>query len=104
MSDSRTLWLRFVDVTVRVDTNDADVWAALRLYWAPYVAEPTRAPAVSVTLTQGTPDAHGPFEDISRPGRKRIKEAVQELPAGRLILKRQTGVVMGLWPGRALKL
>ena len=35
--------------------------------------------------------------DLVRADGKRVKEAVQEVAGGRLILKRATGVVMGLW-------
>jgi HprK-related kinase B len=101
------LTLRFGDVTAAVATNDADVWTALSLYWAPYVTgtEPAvrvgGAPAVRVTLVHGAIDAPGEFADVVRAGARRVKEAVRDVEGGRLIAKRQTGVVMGLRPGRA---
>jgi HprK-related kinase B len=95
------LWLRFVDVTVQVTTNDTDVWTALGRYYAPYVTGPTRTPAAQVSLIQGPVEHTADFVDVPRAPRQRVKEAVCEGSGGRLILKRQTGVVMGLWPGRA---
>jgi HprK-related kinase B len=55
-----------------------------------------------VRLIQGALDLHGSFTNLVRADGKRIKEAVQDVAGGRLILKRATGVVMGLSPGHAL--
>jgi HprK-related kinase B len=94
------LWLRFVDVTVHVATNAPEVRDALARYYAPYLWGPSRGPALRVRLVQGPVEPARGFRDVVRGG-KRVKEAVLDLGVGRLILKRQTGVVMGLWPGQA---
>ena len=94
------LGLRVAGVPLEVVTNEAGVWAALAAYYAPWVA-PVAAPVARVRLVQGTFDARGPFTDLVRVDGKRVKEAVQDVAGGRLILKRATGVVMGLWPGHA---
>ena len=94
------LSLVFAGIRIRVETNDADVWAGLNLYYEPYVKplEET-APDVVVTLVQGKMPVSATFRDVVRRDGKRVKEAVDDVPGGRLILKRSTGVVMGLWPG-----
>ncbi|HEU4367330.1 MAG TPA: HprK-related kinase B [Methylomirabilota bacterium] len=94
------LGLSIAGVPLEIVTNDADVWTALGLYYAPWVAG-VSAPAARVRLVQGGLDARGRFTDLVRRDGKRVKEAVQDLPGGRLVLKRATGVVMGLWPGQA---
>jgi HprK-related kinase B len=99
-SATHVLGLRVAGVGLEVATNDADVWAALRRYYAPWVASVT-APEASVRLLQGQPDARGRFIDLVRADGRRVKEAVQEIDGGRLILKRATGVVMGLGAGHA---
>src|SRR5215470_10842340 len=88
--------LRFVDVPVCVRTNDESVCSRLRAYFAPYVVEPTAAPSTEVILIQGHADTRGAFEDVKRGSGRRVKEAVREEPGCRLILKRTTGVLMGL--------
>jgi HprK-related kinase B len=98
------LVLRVVDVDLRVLTNDADVLAALGAYYAPYLARPGARPASVVRLVQGRPPAAGVFTDLVRAGGKRVKEAVRDEGDGRLILKRATGVLMGLRPGEAFAL
>jgi HprK-related kinase B len=88
------LGLRVAEVALEVATNDADVWSALRAYYAPWLASVV-APAASVRLIQGAPVARGGFTDLVRADGKRVKEAVQDVAGGRLILKRATGVIMG---------
>jgi len=98
------LSLRINDVPIDVATNDAAVHVRLQTYFGPYVLAPGTGAATSVAavrLIQGSLDPDGAFHDVPRPGRK-VKEAVQERPDGRLIWKRATGVIMGLWPGHAL--
>ena len=99
-SASHALGLRVAGVELEVATNDADVWAALRRYYAPWVATVT-APEASIRLIQGQPDVRGRFTDLVRADGKPVKEAVQDVAGGRLILKRATAVVMGLGAGHA---
>jgi len=95
------LELRFLEVPIRVLTNDEDLWARLRLYYEPYLTGADSVPVTIVRLIQGSVDPGGPFLDIERGAGKKVKEAVREVPGGRFILKRTTGVVMALWPGHA---
>jgi len=87
-------------VELEATTNDAEVCDGLKRYYAPWVASVT-LPVVRVRLIQGQVSPRGRFQDLVRSDGKRVKEAVQDLGDGRLILKRATGVVMGLWPGHA---
>jgi HprK-related kinase B len=93
-----SLSLCFAEVPIRVTTNDSDVSARLASYFRPYVIS-AAPPAAEVRLIQGSVPITGRFTDLARPGGRRPKEATQEVEGGRLILKRATGVLMGLWPG-----
>jgi HprK-related kinase B len=95
------LGLTINGVELETTTNDPEVSEGLRRYYAPWVTS-VSLPVVRVRLIQGQVSPRGPFQDLVRFDGKRVKEAVQEVGAGRLILKRATGVVMGLWPGHAL--
>jgi HprK-related kinase B len=95
------LSLRFLDVPIRVLTNDPAVWSALRSYYAAYAATDDEPPVAVVRLIQGEVHPDVEFVDIERGRGRKVKEAVRDVPHGRLILKRSTGVVMGLWPGHA---
>ena len=87
-------------IELEATTNDGEVWEGLKRYYAPWVA-PVSLPVARVRLIQGQVSPRGRFQDLVRSDGKRVKEAVQDLGDGRLILKRSTGVVMGLWPGHA---
>jgi HprK-related kinase B len=92
-----TLALEVAGVPLVVRTNDSEIWTRLAAYYAPYVVEAVAPGAVEVRLVQGTMEPRGTFRDVKRAEGRPVKEAVQDLPGGRLILKRATGVVMGLW-------
>ena len=95
-----SLSLRFADVPIRVKTNDPEVWTRLASYFAAYVVGGA-PPLAEVRLIQGSVPIPGEFADLAREGGRRPKEATREVAGGRLILKRATGVLMGLWPGGA---
>ncbi|PYO01211.1 MAG: HprK-related kinase B [Candidatus Rokuibacteriota bacterium] len=101
MIATHVLALRIVDVPLVVTTNDADVRTALGLYYAPYVTTDDVTPAATITLTHGPAEAAGPVTDVVREAGKKIKEAARDVDAGRIILKRATGVVMKLEHGHA---
>jgi HprK-related kinase B len=84
-------------VPILVRTNDAAVHARLAAYYRPYVVTGGPAPLADVRLIQGDVPVEGDFVDLPRPGR-RPKEAILDVPGGRLIRKRSTGALMGLWP------
>jgi HprK-related kinase B len=94
------LGLCIAGVPLEIVTNDAEVCAALSAYYARWVGG-AGTPVARVRLIQGQLDPRGRFSDLIRSDGKRVKEAVQDLAGGRLVLKRATGVVMGLWPGHA---
>jgi HprK-related kinase B len=94
------LGLAVNSVELEATTNDPEVCEGLRRYYAPWVA-PVSWPAARVRLIQGRVAPPGRFQDLVRTDGKRVKEAVQDVDGGRLILKRATGVVMGLWPDHA---
>ena len=96
-----TLSLSFADVPIRVRTNDPDIRMRLASYFRPYVIADGAAPLAEVSLIQGTVPVDGTFVDVVRDGGRRPKEATQDVPGGRLVLKRMTGVLIGLWPGGA---
>jgi len=95
------LLLSVVGVALRVRTNDPDVFAGLRVYFGPYVVPEAAGPVADVRVIQGDVKPAGAFVDLQRADGRKVKEAVQELPGGRLVWKHATGVVMGLWSGGA---
>ena len=95
-----SLSLRFADVPIRVKTNDPEIATRLASYFRPFVISGA-PPAAEVTLIQGSIPIAGDFVDVVRDGGRRPKEATREVPGGRLVLKRATGVLIGLWPGGA---
>jgi HprK-related kinase B len=94
------LRLCVADVSIRILTNDLAVWTRLRLYYNPWVVRETGAPRAVVRLLhdESVTPPEG-FTDVARGEGKKVKEAVRETHGERLILKRTTGVLMGLRPG-----
>jgi HprK-related kinase B len=93
--------LRVADVPLRVATNEAEIWTRLRAYYRAWLSPYRETPQATVKLIQGaTVDAEG-FVDVRRGEGRRVKEAVRDVPGRRLILKRLTGVVMGIAPHQA---
>ena len=100
-----TLSLCFAEVPIRVKTNDPDIRARLASYFRPHVisdvVRDASPPLAEVSLIQGSIPISGEFVDVTRDGGRRPKEATREVAGGRLVLKRATGVLIGLWPGGA---
>jgi HprK-related kinase B len=94
--------LRVLDVPLRVETNSPDVWRRLSAYYAPHVADGPGTPTATIRLLQGPADAAGAFADVLRADGKRVKEAVRDVPGGRLVRKRQTRVLMGIYRDHAV--
>src|SRR5215470_6003832 len=93
--------MRIAGVDLGVQTNDEEICRRLTLYFRNFIAEPDGPAAVQVRRVQGAASPAGPFAEVARePGRK-VKEAVREGVDGRLILKLETGVVMGISVGAA---
>jgi HprK-related kinase B len=95
-----SLSLRFAEVSIRVKTNDPEIRDRLTAYFRPYVITGS-PPLAEVSLIQGSVPISGQFVDVVREGGRRPKEATQEVAGGRLVLKRATGVLIGLWPAGA---
>jgi HprK-related kinase B len=94
--------LRVVDVPIVMQTNDLRVWTALRLYYEPWLAHDTPAEAAVVRLVHdGSITGPDGFRDVVRGAGRKVKEAVREGDGERLVLKRTTGVLMGVRPGHA---
>jgi len=94
--------LRIADVPLRVATNEEEIWTRLRGYYRSWLSATCLAePLVTVKLIQGGPVAAEGFVDVKRGEGRRVKEAVHDMSGRRLILKRLTGVVMGLASGQA---
>ena len=88
-----TLALKFGDVPVAVRTNHAEVQARLRRYFSPFVVSGVGDERAEITLIQGSVEPQGSFLDLQRGPGKRLKEAVQEVSGGRLILKSPLPIV-----------
>ncbi len=93
--------LLVVDVPLRVRANEQEICARLGAYYEPYVVRHAAAPQAEVRLFQGIPRLEGEFRDVQRRDGRQVKEAVRDVPGGRLIVKRMTGVLMGLLPASA---
>jgi HprK-related kinase B len=96
-----TLSLSFAGVPIRVRTNESDIQDRLASYFRPYLIGDDATPLAEVILVQGPAPIDGEFVDVPRTGGRRPKEATREVPGGRLVLKRVTGVLIGLWRGGA---
>jgi len=101
VSVPHTLSLSFAGVPLRVRTNDPAVLERLASYFRPYVIGGDATPLAEVSLIQGPAPIDGEFVDVPRTGGRRPKEATRDVPGGRLVLKRVTGVLIGLWPSGA---
>src|SRR2546426_10961521 len=85
------LALSFAGVPLRARTNDPDIWAGLVSYYRPYIVPGGEAPVAGVRLIQGTVPVAGEVVDLPRAYGKKGKEAGQEGPGGRRVLKRAKG-------------
>src|SRR5262249_10892827 len=99
---THVLGLLIADVPIVVQMNDLSVWTALRLYYDPWVVRETPADAAVVRLVHdGSVTPPDGFHDVVRADGRKVKESAREGDGERLILKRTTGVLMGVRPGRA---
>jgi len=99
---THVLGLLVADVPIVVQTNDLNVWTALRLYYDPWVVRETPADAAVVRLVHdGSVTPPDGFQDVVRADGRKVKESAREGDGERLILKRTTGVLMGVRPGHA---
>lgn len=101
-----SLDLRFGDCTIRVAANRPAITAALTDYFHPFVVgpDPGMAPILTVTLHEAPPPAaDAPFTiKPPDPGKSKIKEEYQDLPDGRIVRKRLTGMLFIFGEGRHL--
>lgn len=86
--------LRFGGCIVRISANDPRVAEALDAYYNSFV-ETDSAPDIRVTVHE-TPVQALPFEFVIKPpdpGKDKIKEEFLDLPDGRIVRKRLTGMI-----------
>jgi len=90
------LTFRFLGVALSVHTNDARVTSGLARYFAPFRASVPARETLPIYVLQGTP-IYDPLllDDVAprAPGRT-VKEAFYDVPSGRIVVKRRTGVVV----------
>jgi HprK-related kinase B len=90
------LILSFLGVALSVHTNDPRVAAGLAQYFGPFKSEVAPGDALPVYVLQGTPlfDSDRLNDVVRRDPGRSIKEAFYDVPGGRIVVKRRTGVVV----------
>jgi HprK-related kinase B len=90
------LTFSFLGVALSVHTNDPRVTSGLARYFAPFRTSAPARDALAISALQGTP-IYDPLlpGDVARggPGRM-VKEAFYDVPGGRIVVKRRTGLVV----------
>ncbi len=90
------LTFSFLGIALSVHTNDARVTSGLERYFAPFREGVPAGETLSIYVLQGTP-IYDPLMlgDVPRQGPGRtVKEAIYDVPGGRIVVKRRTGVVV----------
>ena len=90
-----SLLLQFDDCCIEVQVNRLELLDRLAEYFSPFVA-PAAQPGATVSVHEGeVPEIPGPLQaQPPGPGKSRVKEEYCDLPDGRLVRKRQTGLVL----------
>lgn len=89
-----SLFVRFADYSLEIATNSQKLKEALKKYFSPFLIRPQK-PNILITLHQS------PAVQVSIPlynnlpakGKKRIKEEYADIPGGRVVRKKKTGLV-----------
>jgi HprK-related kinase B len=93
---TEVLTFSFLGVALSVHTNDARVASGLARYFAPFRTGVPARETLPIYALQGAP-IYDPLllDDVARrgPGRT-VKEAFYDVPGGRIVVKRRTGVVV----------
>jgi HprK-related kinase B len=87
--------VRFDQCTIRLHSNHPDVIAYLADYYRPFACDPRVPPDLEVSLLQG-PQQHVDHELLvypPGPGKTRIKDEYADVPDGRVLRKRLTGML-----------
>jgi len=93
---TEVLTFSFLGVALSVHTNDPRVASGLDRYFAPFRMSVPAREALPIYALQGTP-IYDPLslDDVARQGPSRtVKEASYNVPGGRIVVKRRTGVVV----------
>ncbi len=91
----------FEGCLIRVDLNSRELGSYLRKYYQNFLTTESNVPSQVIVTVLETP----PFEQFENwqrkppePGKKRVKEEYQDFPEGRIIRKRNTGLVFFVSP------
>jgi len=90
----REIFLDFGDCRIRVRSNSAPLLGELDAYFGAFVAPAGEAEIEITAIEAATPSI--PLDLVEKepdPGKERIKEEYAELPGGRIVRKRLTGMV-----------
>ena len=101
LSPSETLRLKFGDIAVALQSNDRLLIEQLASYFQGFVAHSDETAAITVTaLESPQPDFDLEFAvKQPDPGKTKIKEEFLDLPGGRVVRKRLTGMHFLFGPG-----
>jgi len=90
------LTFSFLGVALSVRTNDARIASGLARYFASFQTAVPLRETLPIYVLQGTP-IYDPLllDDVARRGpRRSVKEAFYDVPGGRIVVKRRTGVTI----------
>jgi len=99
----RCLHLDFGDCGVELRSNSQALVDELRTYFGVFVVAPRRSEIIVTALE--TPEREVPLELAAKapaPGKTKIKEEFADVPGGRVVRKRQTGMVFLFGQGKNL--
>lgn len=89
------LTLSLLGVTLSVHTNDGRAASGLVRYFSPFRSPARPHDALPIHVLQGTPN-YDPLrlQDVPRHAGRSVKEAFYDVPGGRIVVKRRTGMAI----------
>lgn len=90
-----SLWVRFGECTIAVQTNDGEILSGLQTYFHPFLVpeEGHSAYTISVHEAEAVEIGFPLIPKMPDPGKTRIKEEYVDLEDGRIVRKRLTGML-----------